>query len=408
MIKRNNSELNNFIKNTMINSDKDYFYELGYKCLGPILYSFSVWLKKEIEKEKIKGVYFLSRDGYVMKKAFDLIYNDGEFDTYYLYSSRRAAIVPSLWKLNNANEVFDVINFNKKISIKSIIKRIGLEDFDLSKQIEKYHLDIDKIYDLQNIKENENFKLFLNDIFPQIKANSEEEWKFFNNYLTEMNFFGKVAIIDIGWVGSMQKAIKDLKNDAEIFGYYIGLNPNSEYYDINYSKGFIFDKSHNMKNYSIFYNFINIFEFMTLAQHGSVKRFHDSVELYPYEYLNMNEEIYSKILQKGALDFIENFVSYNNKNILDDMELAVSNLVFVCTNPKYKDSVNLGNLKFDNDEYKCIAKPKSVFYYFFHIKELKKDFDESTWKIGFLKRLLKIKLPYYYIVSYLRDKKSKK
>ena len=49
---------------------------------------------------------------------------------------------------------------------------------------------------------------------------------------------------------------------------------------------------------------------------------------------------------------------------------------------------------FDEGETLYLAKPKSVFYYIFHGGNLKRDFLSSRWKIGFMKRLFKISLPY--------------
>ena len=44
-------------------------------------------------KAGIKKVYFFSRDGLIMKKAFDLLFQD--VDTYYLEVSRRSLRVVS-------------------------------------------------------------------------------------------------------------------------------------------------------------------------------------------------------------------------------------------------------------------------------------------------------------------------
>ena len=53
----------------------------------------------KIFKEHIDKVYFFSRDGYLMKQAFDLLYKENtDIKTYYLEVSRRSLRVPILWK----------------------------------------------------------------------------------------------------------------------------------------------------------------------------------------------------------------------------------------------------------------------------------------------------------------------
>ena len=78
--------------------DLTFYFDFGYKNFGPILVGFSNWLNDEFKKKDIKKVFFLARDGYIMKKAFDYLYGD-KYNTKYFYASRRAIIVPSLWKL---------------------------------------------------------------------------------------------------------------------------------------------------------------------------------------------------------------------------------------------------------------------------------------------------------------------
>jgi hypothetical protein len=43
-----------------------------------------------------------------------------------------------------------------------------------------------------------------------------------------------------------------------------------------------------------------------------------------------------------------------------------------------------------------------------NISRLKKDFGESEWKVGFMKILFKINLPYYKIYDYFRIKRDDK
>ena len=61
------------INNHPVN-DMNYFYDIGYSILGPILLGFSTWIRKEMINEKIDNVVFLARDGYIVKKVFEMKY----------------------------------------------------------------------------------------------------------------------------------------------------------------------------------------------------------------------------------------------------------------------------------------------------------------------------------------------
>ena len=56
---------------------------------------------------------------------------------------------------------------------------------------------------------------------------------------------------------------------------------------------------------------------------------------------------------------------------------------------------------FDEGDCTCLAKPKSLFYYILHVKNAKNDFLSCRWKIGFMKRLFIIPLPYARIYRWL-------
>lgn len=63
--------LNKFISNNLkVDDDRDY--KLGYEVFGPMLYAFANWIYIKAKENNIDKI-FLSRDGYIVKKAFDEI-----------------------------------------------------------------------------------------------------------------------------------------------------------------------------------------------------------------------------------------------------------------------------------------------------------------------------------------------
>ena len=256
----------------MENNQKfEYFEDFGYKCFGPILKEFSIWLMSELNKENIKNVFFLARDGMMIKKSFDLLNKDNGIKSTYLYASRRSIIVPSLWKLNNTYDIFKKISFNSSVKLRYFLKKVGLEDIDLTAYMKKYELSYESTINLNLLEKEENFNKFLDEIFDIIKENSYNEYLNMKNYLDRMNVNGKIAVVDIGWHGTMQKALCSIVDNADIYGYYMGIIPNNKDNSIK-QKGFIFDENNNENIYNKFRYFMGIFEFMFLAREGSTKK----------------------------------------------------------------------------------------------------------------------------------------
>lgn len=382
--------------NKQVNGD-EYFEEFGYNSFGPILFGFTRWLIDELEKENISKVFFLARDGMMIKKAFDILNSNERIKSFYLYASRRAIIVPSLWRLNKKEEIFNSITFNNVIKIRYFLKKVGLEDMDLTDILEKNGLHYNDEINITQLGKNKSFIKFLDEIFLIIKENSKKEYKSMINYFKEMNFKGKVAVVDIGWHGTMQKAISSVMEGIDITGYYLGVIPRGKDETIK-QKGYLFDKGNNEELYKKFRNFINIFEFMFLAREGSTKKYDNSTckyTLYKYEYEKTKEIDIARKIQESAIHYIKNPVKLN-------LEYPYANLLKVFSKPTLKEAKLFGDIIFQNEDNRHIAKPQSLYKYISSPKKFKCDFIDSSWRIGFLKRLFIIPLPYYWINELIR------
>lgn len=73
-------------------------YRIGYRYAGPLLYSYAEWIVDQAVKKNIKRLYFIARDGYLVKQIVDILLDKGKIDitTRYIYGSRKAWRMPSL------------------------------------------------------------------------------------------------------------------------------------------------------------------------------------------------------------------------------------------------------------------------------------------------------------------------
>lgn len=73
-------------------------FRIGCRYAGPVLYSYAEWIIDQALKKKFTRLYFIARDGYLLKKIVDIILEVREVDiqTKYIYGSRKAWRMPSL------------------------------------------------------------------------------------------------------------------------------------------------------------------------------------------------------------------------------------------------------------------------------------------------------------------------
>lgn len=71
--------------------------KIGISTGGPVLFGYVLWVLQEAEKKGIQTLFFVARDGYLLKKIADIIIDCRKLDiqTRYLYGSRYAWRVPA-------------------------------------------------------------------------------------------------------------------------------------------------------------------------------------------------------------------------------------------------------------------------------------------------------------------------
>ena len=123
--------------------EKAIFTRRGTRWKDRILVGFSKWLKTEFDRRKITKIFFLSRDGLIMKRAFETIFGKQK-NVGYMYGSRRAYIVPTLWMCATMEEMVSSMFFPRIGSVSVFIKKMGLKGDKYLELAKKYGYDTRK------------------------------------------------------------------------------------------------------------------------------------------------------------------------------------------------------------------------------------------------------------------------
>lgn len=108
-------------------------YRIGCRYAGPILYSYAEWIVDQAVRRNIKRLYFIARDGYLVKQITDMILNREKLGiaTSYLYGSRKAWRMPSLSREHyNLYQLFLWSHSGRINTLKDLadVMRVPLED----------------------------------------------------------------------------------------------------------------------------------------------------------------------------------------------------------------------------------------------------------------------------------------
>ncbi|SFB88909.1 HAD hydrolase-like protein [Butyrivibrio sp. YAB3001] len=384
---RNNElrNLNRFIENHM--SVENYEYEIGYKFFGPLLYGFANWLNDRIS-ERNEPVFFLAREGFIFLKALEIMGMSQE-NMKYMLISRRSIIGSLLWIYDDIDEMIKSLHIDRKISFEKVIALLNVQEC-LKNDRASLKL-LGRIYTSSTeIIDDEETYSFLFRHISEIKEKSKSQYDAMEKYLQSIEFDTQddCTMVDIGWVGTMQRYLNDYiktrKYSKRIKGLYLGVHINN--YNEDPKEGYLFNGDSVKKQRDIF-SFVGLLESVFSEQDGSVKHYcqrGDSYEIERcgYEY-DENDAKKIAMIQQGMLDFVRDMHNSGIKHILFfDQYLSTFNLLKFGNNPSKKDLDFFRTLVFSDESYSLNS---GFGLKTLSIKDFKNNFMNSIWKTAYLK-----------------------
>ncbi|MNJ20740.1 hypothetical protein D3C77_150780 [compost metagenome] len=196
-------------------------WRLGFAGHGPLLLGYVKWVLEKAIRDKVDRLYFLSRDGLIMKEAYDRIaklYPDAP-KSIYLLCSRRAV---NLAKVKDVAGVMDLlhVDFSRTTIRHLLTTRFGLHISEIPESIlTRHNLTLDTVV---NNRHQEMLKPFFIEMLPIILAAAEKERTNYLSYLTHVGLLdeGNVSIVDIGYAGTMQESLYQLADKKKLIGGY--------------------------------------------------------------------------------------------------------------------------------------------------------------------------------------------
>ena len=380
------------------------YYSFGFTRFGPFLYGFVRWLNKELLKKGYDRIFFFSRDGYMMKKAFEII-NDGSVAAEYVYFSRKSLRQTMLWKCSSYEDSLKYLTWERFFTFGQILEYYGFDEAERAEISRKTRISSELTAGYDELGKNDTFKKVYSEYKDVICQRSEQQEKLLKDYLIQTGMTGKCAIADIGWHGNMQYYLGKfcVEQGTELVpeGFYVGISPNDKLDSpVN---GYIYDE-HDMSAEKKVLCFLGGYEKLFQGYDGSTYGYRRDGSgrvcpvFAPYEYEG-DEKVKGiiKEWQEGALDFVR--MACDKGLDTPDSELTAP-LIRFGTSPSLKDT-RLFSFLYNIDGTKVYyTAQKGMFRR--GIKEVLHAFGRSPWKTGFMRSVMKIPFPYYLIYKVMK------
>lgn len=285
-------------KNIRLNKfPNDEKAQLGASLAGPILFPYIYWLLDQAQKRGIERLYFIARDGYILKLIADLIIKENNLPikTKYIYGSRKAWRISAL-NLDDDELYRQFIQFTM-YEPKKIPQAFGLtkEEFlsILPKKLRNYSTSKPDKRLAEYLYNNQDVLKFA---IEKNKAQKECVINYLKNTIDCTD--DKFAFVDLDGSGLTQNCLARLMNnfyDKNIKSFYYAVTP-ACCRSLNLEKYYYYTLKRG--------NMGNMLELLTRAPHGQTLKYADK-----------NED-YKPILEQ--ID-VENFKAWGFDNYINGM-----------------------------------------------------------------------------------------
>jgi FMN phosphatase YigB (HAD superfamily) len=222
----------------------DVAWETACDVIAPLFLPYVRWVASQAVQKKLKRLYFVSRDGLIFKRIYDILKKDQPAwpESRYLYGSRQA------WCCVRAAEFhekdLDFLLYEKtNVTPHQVFRRIGFSNDEASRlEVPEWlagcRHQVAGRQDLEKIKEllKEPFWVRL------IRAHGRERLEAAQGYLRQEGLYGDetYGLVDLGWGGNLQSYLDRILRPSVVpAGFYFHLTQKSELTELGRALGWL-------------------------------------------------------------------------------------------------------------------------------------------------------------------------
>lgn len=293
----------------------DNMYSFGYYFIGPVIAYYVYWIIDTVHKKKIDRLLFASRDGYLLKRAYDALLKKHNItdapESVYFLTSRRAASVPCIESEDDIRFIIDNICKTADLRFDAFLNStfgISCDENDRYSKNYLYELNRDELVDI-----------IISNYYDRIIRNAHFEAECYKRYIEKiaLTHNHSIGFVNLVGQGLTQKFIEKLTG-RKMHGLYMAAEPsiNEIYGNIdNISTAFGFNASPYTSRYNAVKKYLFLEAILT-APFGCLKRFDEKGT--PV-YADDSPESINEILEchNGIIDFISKLSHKPDKDYSD-------------------------------------------------------------------------------------------
>ena len=168
--------------------EDDYWKRFAFLYGGPLVYTYTQFIKEQAQFDNITDICFVARDGYILKQIFDLINDNKNIKSHYMYAPRFTNTLSYL-DLGTQALVWE----RKDVLVKFLKSQgIGIHSID---ELDKYYSELERFSNLERQE--------------------------YEKYIASLNLGEKPCVVDsVSGSFSAQKLVSKVLNMPNLIGYY--------------------------------------------------------------------------------------------------------------------------------------------------------------------------------------------
>lgn len=313
-----------------IDCDKNK-WDLYAQIISPLFIAFCEYLIQQAIDNKIKVLYFLSRDGQILYKTSKKIINARKLNIrcIYFYASRQALHITGFKNILEAESW--ILDRPFPLTIKKISDRTNINVdtlVNIFNQIYHTYITSEVELSVERLKDFIYHPYFIEEIEKSSSLSLEQARYYFEKVglLSDWRSGTKIAYVDVGWHGRMQKSLDNICEKLNFdpdysVGYYMGLMK-SPYVKSNKNFGFLFSPFQENSKYKDFKHF-DMLEFFLGADHPQVLKYDKENDVFFKEDLSLKELAIIQMTHDSILKTLDYYLLI--QSILDNFSILETN-----------------------------------------------------------------------------------
>jgi len=382
-----------------------FWFRIGYQVAGPIIRGYLQFIIESLSRREVSRLFFLSRDGYIMKQVYDVMVTDrGDCpESDYLYASRRALNFAAITQLDEKTENW--LAEGIRLTVGDFFQRIHLRPGDHAEALRKAGFTSAEDA-VSGGKDYRKLRQLYHLVEPAILKAAEEERSLYLEYLNshDVTRENPFVLVDVGWMTSIQQSFSRLlhpvRPDLRIEGFFLGSYPEARHRagpdSIHHHYLMAYGEPASTME-TIRYS-VALLEFFFAAPEPTFLRMEREANggLRPvFAEHHENEEDLPALarLHEGVLEYTRDFQAVDPESRISlKPEEGVRALRRLLAEPTREEAENLGSLRYAdgygayfNHDY--MANPSGWRKLGLNKKRWKEEFKHAHWRRGYYERL---------------------